>query len=99
MVRFAILYFVMLIIFLILIVGPGVAGGKLYKTNNLASSGGILGSLMQPSGQNNNDTISKQTGTHVQKEHQSAKSTASASSSGGGGGGGSSDMERRFMLY
>jgi len=56
-IRFAILYFIMLIIFVALIVGPIVAGkffGKLPK---------IPMDLLQPTGQNNNDTSNSQTGT------------------------------------
>ncbi len=58
-IRFAMLYFIMLIIFVALIAGPIVAGkffGKLPK---------IPMDLLQPTGQNNNDTSNSQTGAGV----------------------------------
>lgn len=55
-IRFAILYFVMLIIFVALIAGPIVAG-RFFKT--LPS---IPLDLLQPTGLNNNDTTSEPTG-------------------------------------
>jgi len=51
--RYAILYFVMLIIFLALIVGPIVAGKQLISSSLINS---IPLNLYQPTGQNNNDT-------------------------------------------
>jgi 1,3-beta-glucan synthase len=56
-VRFAILYFFMLIVFLALIIGPIFAGKFV---SNLPS---IPLQLLQPTGQNNNDTSNKETGT------------------------------------
>jgi len=56
-IRFAILYFVMLIVFLALIIGPVFA--KRY-VNNLPT---IPLQLLQPTGQNNNDTSNSQTGS------------------------------------
>jgi len=56
-VRYAILYFVILIIFAALIAGPIVAG------KFLSSLPSIPMELLQPTGLNNNDTSSSQTGT------------------------------------
>lgn len=60
-IRYAILYFVMLVVFVGLIVAPIVAGDKIPAsiTNDLSST-----NLMQPVNQNNNDTEGHtQTGT------------------------------------
>ncbi|PGH26572.1 1,3-beta-glucan synthase component FKS1 [Polytolypa hystricis UAMH7299] len=59
-IRFAILYFVMLIVFLALIIGP-VVGGK-YLTGLPT----IPMDLLQPTGQRNNDTLASETGTALQ---------------------------------
>lgn len=57
MIRYAILYFVMLIIFVALIVGPIVA------SKFLTSMPSIPMQLLQPTGLNHNDTSDTQTGT------------------------------------
>lgn len=62
-IRYAILYFVMLVVFLALIVGPIVAGRFLPKD---LLKGSILDefALQQPTGQNNDDTRGREpTGT------------------------------------
>ena len=75
-IRFAILYFGMLVIFLALIIGPVIA--KRFVT----IPGGIPMDLLQPTGQNNNDTLgTSQTGTAL-------LGGAVATGGGGGGGGG-----------
>lgn len=77
MIRFAILYFMMLIIFLALIIGPIVAR----RFVSIPSS--IPMDLLQPTGQNNNDTLGRtQTG--------SALLGGGAAATGGGDGGGES---------
>lgn len=58
-IRFAILYFLMLVIFVALIVGPIVASGFM---GNLSFN---PMNLMQPTGQDNNDTTEEETGTGV----------------------------------
>lgn len=61
MFRYAALYFVMLVVFLALIVGPSVAGKKIPQSafDSLKSY-----NLVQPTGQNRDDTVgSSQTGT------------------------------------
>ncbi|KAJ4348188.1 1,3-beta-D-glucan synthase [Didymosphaeria variabile] len=58
-VRYAILYFLLLVVFIALLVGPVVAG-KFLKLNI-----DIPMDLLQPTGQNNNDTTSSVTGTCI----------------------------------
>ena len=62
----------MLFLFIILVVGPLVAGRHIKGFN-------IPDSLAQPTGLNNNDTFSSETGTAV----QGAASTAAATSATG----------------
>jgi len=72
--RYAVLYFVLLIIALVLIVGPCVAGSKILSPS-LESS--IPQKLFQPIGQNNNDTRNRnETGTGA-----TASATASSTAS------------------
>lgn len=70
-IRFAMLYFTMFIIFLLMIVGPIVASK--FMSNDFS---GIPMNLLQPTGQNNNDTSSERTG--------SALNGLSANTAGGG---------------
>jgi len=59
--RYAVLYFVMLIVALALLVGPIVAGSQI---SGLTKSTTIPLQLLQPTGQNNNDTRGRtETGT------------------------------------
>ena len=69
MIRYAILYFFLFIVFLLLIVGPIVASKFISINMDLPLD------LLQPTGLNNNDTLSSQTGT------------ALVPGQGGGGGG------------
>lgn len=71
MIRFAILFFVMLVIFIALIVGPLVAG-KYITGFTLPLQ------LAQPTGLNRNDTISSETGTAAGTD--AAAATAAATS-------------------
>ena len=57
MIRFAILYFIMLVLFLVLIIGPVIV------RNYISGLPTIPLDLMQPTGQDNNDTTSSQTGS------------------------------------
>ena len=57
MIRYALLYFILLIIFVALIAGPIVAGRFLGKLPKIPMQ------LLQPTGQNNNDTTNSQTGS------------------------------------
>jgi 1,3-beta-glucan synthase len=97
-IRYAILYFFMLVVFLCLIVGPIVAG----KFLKLDIGDSIPMDIMQPTGYNNNDTSASVTGTCIQgkcPEYQ------------GGNGGAADDTEpaaattdpaarfRRYMAY
>jgi 1,3-beta-glucan synthase len=61
-IRYAILYFFLLIIFLCLIVGPIVAG----KFLKLDIADSIPMQIMQPTGYSNNDTNAKVTGSCIQ---------------------------------
>ncbi|KAL9107123.1 MAG: hypothetical protein Q9227_007903 [Pyrenula ochraceoflavens] len=79
-IRFAILYFLMLIIFLLLIVGPLVARKFLTGLPSIPME------LLQPTGQNNNDTSNSNTGSALIQ-------IGSAAATGGGGGGGGDATE------
>jgi len=61
-IRYAILYFTLLVLFLALVIGPLVAGPKVKFTT---PDNDLLKSLMQPTGFNHNDTISSETGTQI----------------------------------
>jgi 1,3-beta-glucan synthase len=78
-IRYAILYFVLLIIFVVLFVGPVVARRFI---NGLPS---IPYDLLQPTGQNNNDTSSGITGSNL------VPGLGGNAAATGGSGGGSSD--------
>ena len=55
--RFAVLYFVLLVVFLALLVGPIVAGKMILEnTDSFTKNPQDLFDLFQPIGQNNNDT-------------------------------------------
>lgn len=73
MIRFAILFFVMLVVFIALIVGPLVAGKYL--------TGFTLPlELAQPTGLNSNDTISTETGTAADGGAAATDTAAAATS-------------------
>jgi 1,3-beta-glucan synthase len=61
-VRYAILYFVILVVFLALIVGPIVAGKQIKLSVTLPME------LLQPTGYSNNDTSAEVTGTCIQAQ-------------------------------
>ena len=75
-IRFAMLYFIMFIIFIALIVGPIVAGKFMGKLPSIPMQ------LLQPTGQNNNDTSSSQTGSAL-LNFGDGGATGGASGSGG----------------
>ncbi|KAF3047491.1 1,3-beta-D-glucan synthase [Didymella heteroderae] len=94
-VRYAILYFVLLVVFLALIVGPIVAGKQIKLSVDLPME------LLQPTGYSNNDTSAEVTGKCLQAQGcppyqggdstgDSADSTAEASST---------EAARRFRRY
>lgn len=74
-IRFAILYFFMLVIFLVLIIGPVIVRNYIHSLPSIPLN------LMQPTGQNNNDTTNKETGNGL-------NGVIAASGAGGGGGSG-----------
>ncbi|KAI5301435.1 1,3-beta-D-glucan synthase, partial [Ascosphaera pollenicola] len=71
-VRFAILYFSMLILFIVLIVAPCLVGTQKIDLSFVPYD------LLQPKAQDNNDTLTTETGTHVQKLQHSSTATAQA---------------------
>jgi len=75
-IRYAILYFVMLIVFVVLIVGPLVAG-KFIKGVKIPMQ------LAQPTGLNRNDTLSSETGTAVATGGGGAATSAGAATTAG----------------
>lgn len=77
-IRFAITYFAMLILFIVLIIGPLIVGHNL----NIGSafSSGALSGLVQPTGYNRNDTNYSPTGyaAHTATAGADATTTAAA---------------------
>lgn len=69
-IRFAVLYFAMLILFIALIAAPCVVGHMDIDLPDIPQN------LLQPKGQNNNDTRTTETGTHLQKLHHSTASSS-----------------------
>jgi 1,3-beta-glucan synthase len=63
--RYAVLYFVMLVVFVGLVVGPTVAGGKIPSGSlDGIKKNGLIGDLFQPVGLNNDNTRDRtETGT------------------------------------
>lgn len=83
MFRYALLYFTLLIIFLVLFVGPSLAG----KFIDISSTLSMLDStaLIQPTGLDNNDTIGEtETGTGAASYSGALQTMTSASSSASG---------------
>ena len=65
-IRYAILYFILLVVFLALIVGPVVAGNKISTLGkSLSSIGGGSFLIIQPVNLYNNDTTTVITGTNI----------------------------------
>lgn len=82
MIRFAMLYFFMLVVFVALIVGPAVA------RRFVSIPKGIPMNLLQPTGQNNNDTLGRtQTGTALLGGGAAATGGAGAGAGAGSGDG------------
>lgn len=79
MFRYAVLYFSMLILFVVLTVGPSLAGK--YVPSSIGDMFSGLG-LVQPTGQDNNDTIGDtQTGTGAASYTGALQTMASATAS------------------
>ncbi|TAQ85822.1 hypothetical protein B7494_g5835 [Chlorociboria aeruginascens] len=77
--RYAVLYFVMLIVFVALLVGPIVGGKSLDLASLTSSLGSTFSQLIQPTGQNNNDTRGRnQTGTGAVSNGATASASAGA---------------------
>jgi 1,3-beta-glucan synthase len=77
-VRYAILYFVLLVVFLALIIGPIVAGNLIHFKLE-----GMPFEIMQPSGFSNNDTTNTPTGSCI---HGPCPPYRGGDADGGGGG-------------
>lgn len=93
-VRYAILYFVLLVVFLAIIVGPIVAGKQLKLDVNVPME------LLQPTGFSNNDTTDTPTGKCVQgvcPEYQGGG--AADTGSGDSAAATSDEAARRFRRY
>ena len=84
-VRYAILYFLMFFVFLILIIGPAIAAKFIGDTITGSISNGDIFYLMQPAGLNNNDTSSTPTGKTINGGNAGAAPSGSAAAGGGGG--------------
>lgn len=87
-IRFAVLYFVLLISFILLFFGPIIVA-NFVDLSSLGKS--IPLDLMQPIGQDNNDTFASITGSALVNfgDGSGAAATSAAGGGGGGGGGGS----------
>ncbi len=79
-VRFAILYFFMFVIFLALIIGPVFASKYLGKMPKIQI--GTM-DLLQPTGQNNNDTSGERTGSALVNVGGPAAATGSGAAASG----------------
>jgi 1,3-beta-glucan synthase len=75
-VRYAILYFLMFALFLILIVGPAIVGR--FVGTSITGAISLPMNLLQPVNWNHNDTSGKQTGTATQGGAGGASGTSSA---------------------
>lgn len=85
-IRYAILYFTLLVIFILLIAGPLVGHRFIKKTPQFS---GQLQDLLQPTGLNNNDTSNKATG----------KSLIGGAIATGGGAAATGNNKRMFVEY
>jgi 1,3-beta-glucan synthase len=88
--RFAALYLTMLVLFLGLLIGPIVGGGKISGAlSDFTKNPDQLFNLMQPVGLNNNDTLgTSATGTGAASNTGAAGNADSTGAPSGGGGGG-----------
>lgn len=96
-IRYAILYFVLLVVFLALIVGPIVAGKQIKLSLTLPME------LLQPTGYSNNDTSASVTGKCVQgtcPEYQGGDATGDAAATDAAASStGEARRFRRYMAY
>lgn len=93
-VRYAILYFVLLVVFLALIIGPIVAGKQIKLNVSLPME------LLQPTGYSNNDTTAEVTGKCVQgtcPEYQGGDANADTDSDSADAT--ATEAARRFRRY
>lgn len=84
MIRYAVLYFALLVLFLILFVGPVIV----FKFMASPDFKGLPTGLLQPTGQNNNDTLPSVTGSVLVPGLGGDVVGGTGTAAGGGGGGG-----------
>jgi 1,3-beta-glucan synthase len=98
-VRYAILYFVLLVVFLALIVGPIIVGEKF----TLPTLPTLPMDILQPTGYNNNDTAATATGTCLQGKCPEYDGEGGLGAGGGaaadGGAAATTDASSRFRRY
>lgn len=92
-IRYAILYFVLLVVFLALIVGPIVAGKQIKLKIDLPME------LLQPTGYSNNDTSASVTGRCIQGTCPEYQGGDADSDSGSADATSTEDAARRFRRY
>lgn len=92
-IRYAILYFVLLVVFLAIIVGPIVAGKQIDLKPNLPMQ------LLQPTGFSNNDTGSDTTGQCIQGVCPPYQGGGDAAETGAAEASSTDDAARRFRRY
>lgn len=93
-IRFATLYFFLLIVFILLFFGPIIVS----KFIDLNSFGSIPLDLLQPTGQNNNDTFSSVTGSALNGLGNGVGATGGGDSGGGGAAATTSDAGGPFSF-
>lgn len=82
------MYFVLLVLFIVLFFGPLIAA-RFFDFGSLGK--GLPLDLLQPTGQNNNDTNASITGSNLVNFGDGAAATGGGDSGSGGGGGGGGD--------
>jgi len=93
-IRFATLYFVLLVVFILLFFGPIIVS----KFINLNSFGSIPLDLLQPTGQNNNDTFSSVTGSALNGLGNGGAAATGTGDSGSGSAATTSDSSDPFSF-
>lgn len=92
-IRYAILYFVLLVVFLALIVGPIVAGKQIKLDVSLPME------LLQPTGYSNNDTSSTPTGKCITDPCPEYRGGVADDDSGSADASATEEAARRFRRY
>lgn len=87
MIRYAILYFVLLVLFVVLFIGPVIVRRFVTGLPEIPMN------LQQPTGQDNNDTVASVTGSVLIPGLGNDGAAATGGGGGGGGGGGDSGSD------